>query len=177
MIPLRNYLLIVITVFAIMGCSNHEVDTVEEWCEQINGVDLEDKYLPAWAIIFSVSFNGDAIRDDYAKMLNTMYMEKAEGRMPRMSWREGTALHLINLSSLFVVEPEKFIDEWRAGIEKAKAFAHEDPVDTCIYGTVASLFDSLHIHSMTPDALGKEWTDDVTVIMTDREKRFGEKRL
>ena len=33
-----------------------------EWCEQITGVDLEKKYVPFWAVLFSVSFDGDAIR-------------------------------------------------------------------------------------------------------------------
>ena len=94
-----------------------------------------------------------------------------------MSWREGTALHLANPSSLFVVEPEKFIEEWRAGLELAKVYGHKDPVSNCLFGSATSLFDSLHIHSMTSDALGKEWDDDVTVLMTDREKRLGKDRL
>lgn len=174
---LCSKLLIGLTILSILACSTHEVDTAEGWCEQINGEDLDKKYRPAWAIEFSVSFNGDAIRDDYAGMLNTLYLENAKGRIPRMAWRVGTELHLVNPSSLFVVEPEKFIEEWKAGIDKAKAYTHEDPVDNCLYGTVAGLFDSLHIHSMTADALGIEWTDDVTVIMTDREKRLGENRL
>ena len=174
---LFSKLLIGLTILTILACSTHEIDTAEGWCDQINGKDLDKKYRPAWAIEFSVRFNGDAIRDDYAGMLNTLYLENAEGRIPRMAWRVGTELHLVNPSSLFVVEPERFIENWRAGIELAKIHGHKDPDLTCKFGTVTSLFDSLHIHSTTSDPLGKEWDDDVTVLMTDREKRLGKDRL
>ena len=45
----------------LTACSEHRVDTFPEWCEQISGVDLEEKYLPFWAVIFSVSFDHDAM--------------------------------------------------------------------------------------------------------------------
>ena len=49
------------------------------------GVDLEDKYAPFWAVLFTVSFDGDAIRDDYVKFLNDSHMEKIANRAPRIS--------------------------------------------------------------------------------------------
>ena len=76
-----------------------------------------------------------------------------------------------------MIEPEKVIEEWRQGIELDKERKHTDPVNICLYGTITSLFDSLHIHSMESDALGRNWTDKVTVIHTDREKRLGKNRL
>jgi hypothetical protein len=156
------------------GCSEHVVDTFPEWCEQITGVDLEKKY--AWSPLFVVSFDGDAIRDDYTKFLNDALMEKVESRAPKMAWREGTELHLVNLSSFLALEPEKVIAEWRKGIEKAKEPEPKDSADTCLYGTLISMFDSLHIHSMERDALG-EWVDDTTVIPTERQERLGDKAL
>ena len=161
----------------LTGCSEHVVDTFPEWCEQISGVDLEEKYAPFWAVMFSVKFDGDAIRDDFVKFLDDTHMQKIEGRAPRMAWREGTELHLVNLSSLLVIEPEKVIAEWRRGIETAKNYASVDDADKCLYGTVASMFDGLHIHSMESDALGQNWTDDVTVIPTERKERIGENVL
>ncbi len=104
----------------VIGCVKHRVDTFPKWCEQITGVDPQRKYGPFWAIIFSVSFDGDAIRDDYTAFLNKGHLEKVQNRAPRMTWREGTALHLVNLSSLMVIEPEKIIDAWREGIQLAK---------------------------------------------------------
>ena len=62
----------------MFGCAEHKVDTVEEWCEQISGVDLEAEYRPFWAIIFSVSFDADSIRDEYTEMLNKLHLEKVE---------------------------------------------------------------------------------------------------
>ena len=174
---LCSKLLVVLSILTILACSTHEVDNTEGWCALINGEDLDKKYRPAWAIEFSVSFNGEAIREDFTDMLNTRYLENANGRIPRMAWRVGTELHLVNPSSLFEIEPEKFIEEWRAGLELAKKYGHEDPTENCLFGTATTLFDSLHIHSMTPDASGKEWTDSETVLLTDRENRSFPNRL
>lgn len=158
----------------LLGCSDHAVNTFPEWCEQIIGVDLEQKYRPFWAVIFSVSFDGDAIRDDFVQFVDDLYLEKVDNRAPRMAWREGTALHLINLSSLMEIEPEEMISQWRNGIEAAKNFQNEDAASTCLYGTVTSMFDSLSIHSMTPDDLGISWTDSLTVFSTDRKERLSD---
>jgi hypothetical protein len=164
-------------VIFLAGCSEHKVDTFPEWCEQISGVDLEEKYAPFWAVIFSVRFDSDAIRDDFTRFLNESHMEKVQGRAPRMAWRKGADLHLVNLSSLLVVQPEKIISEWRKGIDAAKRYKTADVTDRCLYGTVASMFDSLTIHSMESDSLGRNWTDKVTVIPTERRKRLGNKGL
>jgi hypothetical protein len=173
---MRSILLIILAML-VVGCAQHKVDTFPEWCEQITGVNLEKKYRPFWAVIFSVSFDGDAIRDDYTAFLNKSHLEKVQNRAPRMAWREGTELHLVNLSSLLVIEPEKIIEEWRKGIELAKEYKHTDQAGICLYGTLTSLFDSLHIHSMESNVLGVKWKDNVTVIPTDREKRLGKNRL
>lgn len=173
---MKKILLPLLTLF-ILGCSEHRVDTFPEWCEQITGVDLQKKHASFWAVIFSISFDGDAIREDYTAFLNKTHLEKVQNRAPKMAWRRGTELHLVNLSSFLVIEPEKVIEEWRRGIELAKEHKHTDPADICLYGTLASMFDSLHIHSMEADALGVKWTDNVTVIPTDRGKRLGNKRL
>jgi hypothetical protein len=162
---------------SLSACSDHRVDTFLEWCEQITGVDLEEKYWPFWAVLFSVSFDPDAIRDDYVKFLNESHMEAVEHRAPKMAWRDGTELHLVNLSSLLVIEPEKIIDEWRRGLEAANRYEHDNNADTCLYGTVVSMFDSLHIHSMESDSLGINWTDDVTVVPTERKERLGDGAL
>ena len=61
---IRKILFLILAIL-VVGCAQHKVDTFPEWCEQITGVDLEKKYRPFWAVIFSVSFDGDAIRDDY----------------------------------------------------------------------------------------------------------------
>jgi hypothetical protein len=170
-------LLVLTFLLLATGCADHRVDTFQEWCEQIAGVDLQKKHAPFWAVIFSVSFDGDAIRNDYAAFLNKAHLEKVQNRAPKMAWREGTELHLVNLSSLLVIEPRKVIEEWKKGIEIAKAYKHNDPADACLYGTLTSMFDSLHIHSMKVDPFGVKWTDNVTIIPTDREKRLGDKRL
>jgi hypothetical protein len=94
------------------------------------------------------------------------------------AWRgEGANLHLINLSSFLVVDAEKIIAEWRGGIDRANANKLEENADKCVYETIAGLFDSLHIHSMTADIVGQNWTDHVTVIDTDRKARFAKLKL
>jgi len=173
---IRSAILVALAV-TLTGCSEHVVDTVPEWCEQIVGIDLQRKYEPFWAVLFSVRFDGDAIRDDYIKALNDSYMEKVQSRAPRMAWRDEAELHVVNLSSLLVIEPEEFISEWRKGIETAKRNEHENGADACLYGTLISLFDNLNIRSMKSDALGTNWTDDITVVPTERKNRLGDKAL
>ena len=151
------------------------MDTFSKWCEQITGMDLQKKYAPNWAVLFSVSFDGDAIRDDYVKFLNDSHMEKVQNRAPRMAWREGAELHLVSLSSLLVIEPKEVIGAWRKGMDTAKRYEHDNVADTCLCGTLTSMFDSLHIHSMKSDPLGRNWTDEVTVIPTERKERLGDK--
>jgi len=166
--------LILFPIFLYGGCTEHKVDTAQEWCEQISGVDLESKYSKPWTFIFSVSFDEEAIRDDYTNMLNKLHLEKVDNRSPKMAWRDGTELHLVNLSSLMDIEPDEIIHQWKDGIEKAKIFQNSDPMEKCLYGTLFSLFDSLHIHSMQSDAFGKNWKDNVTIINTDRKEILGD---
>lgn len=157
----------------LTGCYTHEVNTFPKWCEQIESVNLEQKYRPFWAVIFAVSFKPDAIRDDFVKFLNDSHMEKVgRDRIARMAWREGNDLHLVNLSSLMEIESEKVIAEWRKGIEADKAYTLKDRADRCLYGTITSLFDNMKIHSMQSDVFGRNWTDDVTVIDMDRKQRL-----
>lgn len=174
---MEKIILVIIATLSFVGCAEHKVDTYPEWCEQISGSNIEKKYRPSWAVFFSVSFDGNAIRDDFTEFINKTHLEKVQNRTPKMAWRKGTELHLVNLSSFLVVEPEKVIEEWRQGIELDKVHKQTDPAGICLYGTITSLFDSLHIHSMESDALGKKWTDKVTIINTDREKRLGNNRL
>ncbi len=119
-----------------------------------------------------MSFHHDAVRDDFVKFLNDAHMEKVQNRAPRMAWREGTELHLVNLSSLLVVEPEEIIGGWRQGVENAKAGQSGVGAETCGFRIVANLFDNLHIHSLKSDGLGIKWTETITVIPTDRKTRF-----
>src|SRR5688572_7974401 len=111
-----RWLFLTLLATLLPGCSEHKVDTFPEWCEQLTGVNLQQKYAPFWALIPSVSFHGDAIRDSYAAFLNKSHLDKVKDRTEKMAWREGTHLHLVNLSSFFVVEPRKVIAEWRKGI-------------------------------------------------------------
>lgn len=174
--------LTIIAVLFLVGCSEYKLDTFAKWCEYINDEKSVEKHQPFWAVFPGVSFHHDAIRDDFTKFLNDTHMEKVKNsanvnRSPRMAWREGTKLHLINLSSYFEVDAEKIIAEWRRGIEKAKTNTLEDKADKCLYETISNLFDSVHIHSMTADIFGKNWTDHVTVIDTDRKARFAKHKL
>lgn len=172
---MRRLILVALTL--ISGCSEYKVDTYPKWCEQITGVDIQKKYAPFWAVFPGVSFHGDAIRDSYTEFLNKRHLEEVQNRAPKMAWRDGAQLHLVNLSSFLVIEPEKVIEEWRKGIELDNAHKLRDSADICLYGTLTSMFDALHIHSMKADALGTKWTDSVTIIPTDREKILGSKRL
>lgn len=165
---------LIMAMVALTSCSNHEVDTVQEWCEHILGVDLEKKYRKWWVPtpIFSVSFKKEAIRDDITESINSTYMEKAGGRADRMAWREGKILHIVNLSSLFVIDPEEIIEAYSEGIQNAFTHSLDNEADECFYGTILTFFDQVMIHSLEYDALGAMEADNVTVIETRREEYF-----
>jgi hypothetical protein len=76
-----------------------------------------------------------------------------------------------------MIEPEKIIDEWKRRIELAKEYKHSRSADICLSGTITSIFDNLHIHAMELDALAVKWTDNITVIPSDRAKRLESKHL
>lgn len=158
----------------LASCSNYEVNTTERWCENLQSDgNLAEKHAPFWAVFPSVSFNGEAIRDDFVRFLNDALMQKVQGRIDRMVWREGAALHMENLSSLMEIEKEEVIEAWRNGIKRDLAGQLSDPADVCLYGTVTSMFDSMTIHSKEWDSMGlKVVSDDTTVIETERKKRL-----
>jgi hypothetical protein len=171
-----NRIPVLAVILFVAGCYQYDVDTFEKHCERLiltdRGQDQLEFHAPFWAIFPSIAFHSDAIRDDFVAFMNKTHMEKVQNRAPRMAWPEGFEFHLVNLSSFLVIEPNKIIEAWGDGIEKANSNAHKDPADKCLYETVADYFDSMKIHSMESDALGINWKDEVTVIPTDRQARF-----
>jgi hypothetical protein len=169
---------IALAVAALMltACYNYDVDTFEKHCEGIalrdKGKDQLEVHTPFWAVIPSISFHSDAIRDDFVAFMNKSHLEKVQNRTEKMAWREGYEFHLVNLSSLLTIGPEEIIDSWKTNIQKANDNALKDPAEKCLFGTVADFFDVMKIHSMESDALMIKWTDKVTEIPTDRQARF-----
>jgi hypothetical protein len=162
-----------IALSLLVGCWNHEVDTAGEWCERISGADLIEKYAPFWALLPNVSFSAEAIRDDFVSLLNTSLLEEVEHRAERMAWRDGTDLHIENLSTLMEIAPEGVISGWREGIDRAKRSDHPDTADRCLFGTAASLFDRVYIHSREWDQYGfNVVADNVTNLETERRERL-----
>ena len=161
-------LMVLAGALTMTSCYTVEVDSWEEWCAQITGEDLYER-APFWAAIPSIRFWGDSIRADYGVFLDESLMEAVGSRADRMAWVEGTTLHVENVANLLVIEHDTIIAEWRAGIERAKAFEYvaEFDADRCLFGGIASLFDTVVIHSAEPDGFGwdEEWT---TVILTER---------
>jgi len=91
-----------------------------------------------------------------------------------MAWREGTDLHIENMSPpLMAIDPEVIIAEWREGIERVKQHDLRDSGKYCLYGTIASLFDRLYIHSWELDPNGDNIiARNVTKIETERQERL-----
>ena len=169
--PLVSGTLCALAITSLVACYQFQIDTLQKWCDQLSVTNLEGKYRPFWAVFFETSIDAEAIRDDFVAILNGAHMQKVEHRSPRMAWREGTAFHLINLSTLLVIQHHDLIVEWRDGIEKAKTYSYTDKTDVCLYGTVVSLFDSVSIHSIELDDRGRDKKDQITTIETDRAAR------
>lgn len=172
---LRHSAALALIACLLVGCYEHKVNTYKGWCERLSDInegnsDPDQAYRPFWAVIYSVRIDRDEIRDDFVKFLNDAYMEKVQKRAPRMVWRVGKVLHVVNLSSLFVVEPGDFLADWKKGIAKAQSLKEMDHADNCLWGTVFQLFDSVQIHSLTHDPPRDYWGDSVTALPTDRKK-------
>lgn len=161
----------------LAGCSTHVVDTFPEWCEQIQGVDITKKHAPWWAIFPAVKFDAEAIRNDFTFFLDNAYREKAKGRIDKMAWRTGTSLHIENLSTFLVIESEEFIDEYKQKVEAYWDDQLEDKADECVFGTIATMFDEIVIHSGQSDSLGKNWTETTTKVDTLRKEKLKDKAL
>ena len=159
---------------ASISCSHHRVTTLAEWCQQISGVDIMEKNAPFWAVFPSISFDGDSIRDDFVATLDAPLLDKVGHRTAHMVWREGTTLHLENLSTLMEIPPDSQIAGWRRGIERSMAGHELDRAEQCVFGSTTSLFDSVTIHSGIWDAARLSLLkDSLTTISTDRKQRLG----
>ena len=161
-------LLLAPAIATLTGCTFHDIDTFPKWCEQIKGVDLQQKY--SQGVLFSVSVNEEAVREDFVKFLNALYVQKVPNRTLRMVWREGKTLHVVNLSNVRVRDREKIINEFKKGISLYNQNQFIDKGGPCLYGTIVSLFDNLTIHSMVTDPRGVQWIDTPTVLSTNLAK-------
>jgi hypothetical protein len=162
-----------LTIFTLsiicVGCEHQNtVETVAQDCEVIQG-NYEH---PFWAVLTSTYWDEEALRDSYAETFNNLYLEKVENRADVMVWREGEILHMINLSSLFMIEPEEIISEWSEKLELAKRYMLDDEYERCIYGTLTRVFNELHIHS-EEYLFNKVISSDITILYTDREATQG----
>ena len=143
-----------LAAIGVVGCYNHRLDTFEKHCDHLMDVSLK-KYEPFWSVFTIVSFHNDQVLDSLVASLNATYMKKFEGRIDRAVWREGSpaagVLHVTNLSGLFEIEPEPFIEGWRQGIEKELARKSPMQVGDCLFAEVTLMFDALHVHSTKGD--------------------------
>ncbi len=158
----------------MMGCQQIEIDTLEKWCDNVSGVDLESKYGHFWAVITGVSFNDEAVRDDIARKLNVMWMEKAKGRTDKMVWREGMFLHVINPSSLWVVDKEDTIKFYREGLDAYFKNDKMHPAERCLFGAILSHFNYVIIHNLDRSL---PWVNKDTKTIIDTRRDEYSKRL
>jgi hypothetical protein len=165
----RRGVTLLLATLLVSACSTHVVNTADEWCEQLQGVDLMAKHSPFWAVLPSIQFDGNAIRADFAKKLNEVSLDSVQHRADRMVWVEGTDLYVVNVASLNVIEPETVISEWRTLVANGSKAA--DQQDACVARSLFSLYDRVLIHTWVWDSLGENVVrDDVTTIETDRRK-------
>jgi hypothetical protein len=170
-----------LVLISLGGCYTLKVDTLEEWCDQISDVDLEAKYSPFWAGLFAVQFLQDSVADDFTRRIDSLYVAKTEGRADHMAWREGSwgqpgssKLHLVNLASLFAIEPEEFVNEWRGVVRTGDTADYRTGAETCFERSVVGLFDSILVHYETYDLAGGLASDSTVGLSTGREARLEE---
>lgn len=154
------FLNITISILFLSGCSQHNIDNWEKWCEHLNDVDLEKKY--SKGLFFSVSFDIESIRNDFVDKYNEITIqyisEKYLGEynkndeviseLSRLKmigvWRERTHLHLAN-SLIFSEEFELWAERFR---EYLKNLDQLDDFQYCLFATINSLFEDFTLHGI-----------------------------
>jgi hypothetical protein len=154
------------------ACYEVKIDTLQRWCEHVSGTDLTEKYAPAWALLPSVSFHYDEIRQSYVGLLDSLALARVKGRAPRMVWQTGTTLNVASPSDLLVIAPESVLADWRAGLARGVSGRTTDEGDECVFGTAASLFDTVAVHFGVQDVAGRFVGDTVVAVPTGRKQRL-----
>lgn len=160
---IKSVLILILIIFAIVIASrfynfSYTVNTWDGWCSQLLGEDLYDKYNT-----FSISFDHEAIRDDFVKRYDELviqniayrYLGGASSDDPTVKeikrlkmigvWSEGNDLYLRN--DLLIIDEELGIDdfvEWekkfRKSIEAAQKYEDMEDIPYCIFGTMNTHF-------------------------------------
>jgi hypothetical protein len=118
------------------------VDTWSEWCEHLEGYDLEQKHGAR-----DVIFVGDRIRQDFLHHYRPVFIEtckrfEADQIVAGAAdvWIEGTAIHLSNDAAL----SGRWLDSIRHKISSSWMLLERD--EFLIYGTMATVFEEAVFH-------------------------------
>jgi hypothetical protein len=155
-------------VLPLASCSTYHARTAEDYCAQLTGVNLSEAHAPSWAVFPGVQFHGDAIRDSYVRLLDSLSLEKVGHRADRMVWREGLDLHIESLATLMQVDADSVTNAWHAGLQRGKTGRHEEG-DACLFGAISGLFDRVHVHTGIWDQFGYRIVKD-SVVSFDMER-------
>jgi len=139
----------------LVGVYRHRVSTVAQFCEQLRGEDLFDKYNAS-----SLSFDCEAVRNDFTSSLHSSIVADNStlvgGPGPAMdeivrlrllgAWRERDVLHIANLS-ISDEDPFTKFTPWKTQMAKAVA-KRVEPTDEdyCSLKTLQILFAEVWLH-------------------------------
>lgn len=165
--------LLVAMCLPIAACKTHEVNTWERWCEQVTQVDLKNKYR-GWAVVFGVSYNAEAIREDFANRFHKKAITSVRNRYfggvsiddPVLEemvqirligvWHESTELHWAHAYLSLEAEPSLafsiVVDEIEQRLEQYRSVGASRPEDavarasTCTWATIDGVYETLVLH-------------------------------
>ena len=159
---------VVVFLFSIacVGCTHHEVNSWERWCEQITGVDLETRYNRRGGF-FAVSFDADAIRDDFVDKFSQVIVTQAASQylggvepenqvvqeLVRLKmlgvWRLQTHLHWANSLdeyALFLNSVESALANYRERLFDGERSSDLPFASRCFWGTLDGVFSGMTLH-------------------------------
>jgi len=145
-------ILLVVVLYGCVPGTFRSVTTYEEWVKRhIEIQSGQDRR----HLVFHI--NTEAIKNDYVRFLNEFYMKKvhlgdtpadpSQWRIDRMVWREMDVLHVENISTLMLIEPDKLIDQWEQGFEKVRRGTHGDPIEQAAWEFPMLFFEKVIVHS------------------------------
>lgn len=153
-------------MMTIQGCSDYTITTVEEI--HLSQDALESRHKPFWCVLWGISVDRNAIRDDITKIMNDVLSENFKRPEEKWAWREGKNLFILNPAIIFKVDPNKIIETFNKDIKdfqnnKADKFAN----------MYCSYFDQIIlVYQTNDDGLGIEWKQKNTTLETNRRKYF-----
>lgn len=172
---MKNFLiflaLIALTFYISTRVVEHKVHDYAEWCEYLDGKDLQDRYSRPWEFRFELSVDKPALREGVATDFNQEYQREYDLGNKRAAWVKGTRLHIMN-PSVYIPRPSGLFEQELVRNIEAMFQSEETGADVCRSISIGLLFDMVVIHTPVFDPATKVFRDSSTSVDLRRFRKW-----